>query len=295
MKKDVVGFITCVFVIIILAAVCVYFSFKSKENIEFYGEVREVFNGYAILKVLDKDATNIDSDLIEIDADDFKVGDIVKVVCENNIQETYPPRAKVKNVTVIKENKSTTKEITSETTTKIVTVTTNPNLEITTTTKSSVENKESLMNSLENDYNLIDTYKSDISFGDKAKNYFITIVDFIFYNKPINGVYFEDLTASAKLKVIGIALKVDGIIEKYYPQYKEGLSESYKNAKSKLIELYLEYTTEYCDNNDEVCDQAKEDFQSLKKSLNITWDIIKELTNSGISKLKKWYEIYSGK
>ena len=148
---------------------------------------------------------------------------------------------------------------------------------------------------IENDVdNLLKEEKTE-TVKDKLKGTFITIVDFIFYNKPINGVYFKDLTASAKLKVIGIALKVDGIIEKYYPQYKEGLSESYKNAKSKLIELYLEYTTKYCDNNDEVCDQAKEDFQSLKKSLNITWDIIKELTNSGVSKLKRWYEIYSGK
>lgn len=304
MKKETIGFITCVSIILVLASICVYFSFKDSGSTEFYGTVKEVYNGHALVEVLDENATNIGSDVVDIDKDNFKVGDIIKVEVNKDMQETYPPAAKVKKITIIKESTSTSMVTTEITTKEIVTEMPITSVKTTTTigyerptetTKVYVQSTDSVMKSLEDNYALIEENKNDVSFGEKAKNYFITIVDFIFYDRPISGVYFKNLTASAKLKVIGLALKVDGIIEKYYPSYKEDFSESYKNAKSKLIELYLDSTAKYCENNEQVCNQAKADFQDLKKSLNITWDIIKDLTNSGISKLKKWYEIYSGK
>lgn len=304
MKKETIGFITCVSIILVLASICVYFSFKDSGSTEFYGTVKEVYNGHALVEVLDENATNIGSDVVDIDKDNFKVGDIIKVEVDKDMQETYPPAAKVKKITIIKESTSTSMVTTEITTKEIVTEMPITSVKTTTTiryerptetTKVYVQSTDSVMKNLEDNYALIEENKNDVSFGEKAKNYFITIVDFIFYDRPINGVYFKNLTASAKLKVIGLALKVDGIIEKYYPSYKEDFSESYENAKSKLIELYLDSTAKYCENNEQVCNQAKADFQDLKKSLNITWDIIKDLTNSGISKLKKWYEIYSGK
>ena len=42
---------------------------------------------------------------------------------------------------------------------------------------------------------------------DKAKEYFITIVDFIFYDGKIKGHTFNDLSSTAKLKIISIAFK----------------------------------------------------------------------------------------
>ena len=56
------------------------------------------------------------------------------------------------------------------------------------TTKVYVQSTDSVMKSLEDNYALIEENKNDVSFGEKAKNYFITIVDFIFYDRPINGV-----------------------------------------------------------------------------------------------------------
>ena len=41
--------------------------------------------------------------------------------------------------------------------------------------------------------------------------------------------------------------------------------------------------------------QKKLDFSLLKESLNLSWDVIKNLAKSGTNKLKEWYEIFSGK
>ena len=127
------------------------------------------------------------------------------------------------------------------------------------------------------------------------KSTFIKVVDFIFYDKDINGYYFKDLTASAKLKVISLALKLDAIIDKHFPEYKEELSSSYAKAKDSLITLYLNLTSEFCKNNGATCESAKNDFALLKESLNLSWDVISSLAKSGTTKIKEWYEIFSGK
>jgi hypothetical protein len=57
----------------------------------------------------------------------------------------------------------------------------------------------------------------------------------------------------------------------------------------------LDITTKICEKDSDVCTQAKSDFQDMKKSFSITWDIIKSLASTGASNLKEWYEIYSGK
>ena len=127
------------------------------------------------------------------------------------------------------------------------------------------------------------------------KENFIKIVDFIFYDSDINGYYFKDLANGAKLKVIYYATMLDNLIDKEFPSYKENLSEMYNNTKAKLVKLYLEKSSEYCKDNENVCKQAKSDFTVLKKSINITFDFIKGLCQDGTQKLKEWYEIYSGK
>lgn len=65
--------------------------------------------------------------------------------------------------------------------------------------------------------------------------------------------------------------------------------------KNLIISTYLDITTNICEANNNLCTQAKEDFQSLKKSFGFTWDFIKSLASQGLDKLKNWYEIWSGK
>lgn len=128
--------------------------------------------------------------------------------------------------------------------------------------------------------------------SEKLKNGFITVVDFIFYGKEIKGYTFKELTTEAKLKVVSLALKIDNKIEQYVPGYKDTIGEKYQNIKAKIVSKYLEITSQICETHEDTCKYAKEDFQNMKESFGITWDLIKDLGNIGIDKLKTWYEIF---
>ena len=134
---------------------------------------------------------------------------------------------------------------------------------------------------------------------DSLKSGFITVVDFLFYDGTIAGHTFNELTTSAKLEVLKAALWIDDKVDSVFPGYKEtisnGANKVYTSVKNLIVEAYLNITTSICENNSELCENAKEDFQSLKKSFGFTWDLIKDLASSGLDKLKDWYEIWSGK
>lgn len=134
---------------------------------------------------------------------------------------------------------------------------------------------------------------------ESAKQNFITIVDFLFYDGKIKGHTFNELSNKAKLQVLKLALTIDSYVDKYFPNYKETIKittgKVCTNIKAKVIEKYLNITTTICNNDTDTCNQAKNDFQNMKKSFSITWDLIKEIAKSGTTHLKEWYEIYSGK
>ena len=266
---------------------------------EFYAVVRESYAGYALVKPLDED---INYDVLSISVKDLKVGDIIRLKVKD-IKEIYPPEAEVEEIEVLQTDKISEldPDIKEEVTTKITEqikndITTSQTTSVskngtTTTKKKDIKNAdENVLAYFNNEVNTADTKSKGT-----LKNAFIKVVDFIFYEKDINGYYFKDLTASAKLKVIGLALKLDNIIDSHFPGYKDELSSSYNKAKDNLITLYLNLTSEFCKNNDSICESAKNDFSLLKESLNLSWDVIKNLAKSGTNKLKEWYEIFSGK
>lgn len=75
---------------------------------------------------------------------------------------------------------------------------------------------------------------------EKGKNYIITGIDFIFYDQPINGVYFNDLTEELKKDVIRDIQSLDEAIMAYYPDYKEDFQQKYQVASTFISEKYLE-------------------------------------------------------
>lgn len=162
----------------------------------------------------------------------------------------------------------------------------------------SVTSEEDVVNYFEKKYDEVNNNSWD-DVKDKAKEYFITIVDFIFYDGKIKGHTFNDLSSTAKLKIISIALKIDNKIEEYIPGYKETISSNgskiYNNVKEKLVTLYLDISVEICKNHENGCNTAKEIFKDIKDNCRIGWDFVKKLVSSGTSKLKEWYEVYSGK
>lgn len=302
MKKKIIFVVT----LLLIAGLTCFLIFKLRsddnskiQNDEFYAVVRESYAGYALVKPLDED---INYDVLSISVKDLKVGDIIRLKVKN-IKEIYPPEAEVEEIEVLQTDKISEldPDIKEEVTTKITEqikndITTSQTTSVskngtTTTKKKNIKNAdENVLAYFNNEVNTADTKSKGT-----LKNAFIKVVDFIFYDKDINGYYFKDLTASAKLKVIGLALKLDNIIDSHFPGYKDELSSSYAKAKDNLITLYLNLTSEFCKNNDSICESAKNDFSLLKESLNLSWDVIKNLAKSGTNKLKEWYEIFSGK
>lgn len=302
MKKKIIFVVT----LLLIAGLTCFLIFKLRsddnskiQNDEFYAVVRESYAGYALVKPLDED---INYDVLSISVKDLKVGDIIRLKVKD-IKEIYPPEAEVEEIEVLQTDKISEldpdikEEVTTKNTEQIknditTSQTTSVSKNGTTTTK-----KKDIKNA---DENVLAYFNNEVNTADDKskgtlKNAFIKVVDFIFYDKDINGYYFKDLTASAKLKVISLALKLDAIIDKHFPGYKDELSSSYAKAKDNLITLYLNLTSEFCKNNDSICESAKNDFSLLKESLNLSWDVIKNLAKSGTNKLKEWYEIFSGK
>lgn len=123
----------------------------------------------------------------------------------------------------------------------------------------------------------------------KIKKGFTSVVDFLFYGKEIKGKTLQDLTDDAKLKIMKIALSIDQKIEDKFPDYKEKISDKYKEIKSKVVESYINTTNKICDKHEELCIDAKNDFNSLKESFGITFDYIKKYGIKGIDKIREWY------
>lgn len=136
-------------------------------------------------------------------------------------------------------------------------------------------------------------------FKERFKEYFITVIDFIFYNNEIKGYTFDELTGIAKARIIAIALKIDTKIERHAPEYKEKGSDStgkvYNDIKEKLVTSYMDISIIICKDNVVDCNKVKDIFGDVKEYCKIGWDFIKGLLKNGLNKIKDWYEIYSGK
>ena len=155
----------------------------------------------------------------------------------------------------------------------------------------------SLLSHLQTEESMIQEGKSeDKTLREKIKDGFISTVDFIFYDKEINGYKFKELTNSAKLKVISVALAMDNKIDKYFPNYKDTIKDKYTDIKGKLAVKYIEYSVKLCESvGEDSCNQAKEDFANLKEKFGLGWDIVKELAKSGSAKVKEFYENFRDK
>lgn len=155
------------------------------------------------------------------------------------------------------------------------------------------KNESNIVSYFESQNNMLteNVNQEDGSLRQKAKDVFVTVVDFIFYDKEIKGYTFKELTTAAKLKIIKLALSIDYKIDEYFPDYKEVIKDKYTNIKGKLAVKYLEFTSTLCESvGENTCNQAKEDFNTMKESFGFTWQLIKELASSGSSKVKEFYE-----
>mgnify|MGYP005782882979 CR=1 FL=1 len=234
--------------------------------------------------------------------DEYNVGDKLALTIDNINDKLDPIEADLEEVQVLSrvveftihddktnntsQESDTTKEESSNTQANSNNNNTNSN------SNSTVGSEDEVINYFKNLDNELDTSKNSSSITSSIKNGFVTIVDFLFYNEPIKGKTFSELSNSAKLSVLKLAVSIDQKVDSYFPGYKETLSDKYNNVKSKVVSKYLDITADICSKNESTCAAAKEGLSDLKKNFSITWSFIKDIAGTGASKLKSWYEVW---
>lgn len=154
---------------------------------------------------------------------------------------------------------------------------------------SEIKTEEAVINYFEQEETYIINNQDNPDAISKIKESFKTLYDFIFNETEIKGYTFKELTTTAKLKVLKIALSIDNKIDSYFPDYKEKIKDKYTSLKEKVINKYLEITADLCTSNEELCKTASEDFETMKESYKLTLSVIKDVISQGSDKVKEWW------
>ena len=290
MKKKYLLLITLIISLIIIVALILYNN-KNKESPSLTVEATILIKDSNYLLVTTED--NIDY-LIYCKNLDYELGDTLKLELKDIDKTKTPIESTLITATLLHKNTQTD---TSETTNNNNQV--EHNQTIVENNQEKVENEQNSQNKedkvityFENLDEELNNDNNNESISTKIKNGFVSCIDFIFYDKEIEGITFKELTDNTKLKILEITLSIDKKIENKFPNYKNNINGSYQNIKSKIVEKYLDITTNICNKDEALCNKAKESFQTIKNGFGITWNTIKELVGKGTTKLKQWYEIW---
>ncbi len=299
------------FGLLVFTSFRLYESLNTKEeeslvnNNRIYATVLEVGENYVKIQELNSDNVYVistgekleDGDLVVVYEEDVKKQESVDVEVMASKSDLITIDTDVSVTTT-----TTTNVVTTNKTTLVTTKTTNKtssSVTSTITTKTTIGTDDEVVSYFSNEYSTISSYSDDASLKEKAKEKFILIVDFIFYDTEIKGKKFSDLTDSAKAKIIYYTLLIDQKIDSKWPNYKDSISSKYNDIKNKLIAKYLDLSSSLCDSNLDTCADFKRDFNLLKSSIGLTWDVIKGcfkyVYNMSKEKLVLWYEMFSGK
>lgn len=118
----------------------------------------------------------------------------------------------------------------------------------------------------------------------KIKDVFITGVDFIFYDEPIKGVYFDDLTAEGKEITMNSIDTIGDLGDEFVPNWREGLSKKYQVASDFVSDIYLS-----------VLDKIKnylgeENYHALGDIKDQVGDDFREGKDNVKERVKSWYQ-----
>ena len=288
-----------------------YNDSKLNELKESYVVIKETYDDSIV--VSDSNTNNTRTYLT--DGSKFHKGDLVVIRSKGDKVQSYEVIVEdynnlVNPVIVVDPTDTTTTTVTTSTTQGTTNSTTHKNTTtknttvktttiVKTTTKAVNTNKDDMIiNHVKSEYETIKNGEKTETFKEKAKKTFISLVDFVFYDGEIKGTTFKELKATTKAKVIYYTLLIDAGIDSKFPNYKENISDKYKDIKAKLIAEWLELKYDICQKSGDDCEQANSDFKVLKYSLNLTWDIIKGcftyVKNLTVPKIKAWYESFRG-
>ena len=296
-------------IVIVLATILVlgyllYFNVKKNTEVEVEATIKETGLNYVI-------AVDEDDNEYKLKTDDtYEIGDRIKATVKN-IKGKSPFSCEVVSIDTISKNiVSSITDISSdeslESNTKVDGSSNNrQETDLTTNKDNNINNDVNNENLNPNDKSILDYFNNfynEVINMDKenlkstVKDKFVTLVDFIFYDGTISGRTYKELSATSKLKVLQLFLKIDHKIEEKIPGYKESISTTgnkvYTNAKDKALELYFDLTTNACSKDQNLCNTAKDGLRDLKESFSLTWSFIKEISGVGIRRLESWYKIW---
>ena len=310
--KKIIILISIIFITVLLLSLTVFLlindkkeeTVKKDDSLQVYGVVVEKGNNYLLVNsVDDKKYYVLNSEIIDLGTfvsisyaskkDAEKGNGFLEILLneeETNIVDDFTDQ----DSTYLDEDEKVTTTTTSKTTTPMTTSTIST---ITTTYRyTNKVSDDEIVSYASNYYSDVKSNKINL---DGAKEKFILLVDFIFYDGEIKGKKFKELTSSAKAKVIYYTLLIDAGIDSKWPNYKDNINTKYNDIKSKLIAKYMDLTTSICESSKDNCEKAKSDFKLLKESVSLTWNTLKNAFlyafDKGKNSLAEWYQIFSGR
>lgn len=75
---------------------------------------------------------------------------------------------------------------------------------------------------------------------EKGKYYVTTGIDFIFFDKEINGITFNQMSTEFKIRAMNDVAALDSAVEAYFPGYKESFSSKYQIAAEFVSSKYID-------------------------------------------------------
>ncbi len=123
----------------------------------------------------------------------------------------------------------------------------------------------------------------------KATNIFINATDFIFYDKEIKGITFDELKEEAKKTTFQNLSIIDQKICTFAPDYKDNLETKYTVVKDFI-------TDKYYNSLDKIKELiGEEKYDAIKEFKDDLKDNAKDLGNKAKQKTKEWYQNFKEK
>lgn len=124
---------------------------------------------------------------------------------------------------------------------------------------------------------------------EKGKEYFVTGVDFIFYDKEMNGVTFDDLTEEGKKVTLENLETIDGWIMEIAPDYKDKIGEKYQVVKDFVSTTYYDVLESIKES------LGEENYSAIQEKKNEIKDSITSTKDKALEKVSDWYQNFKNK
>ena len=124
---------------------------------------------------------------------------------------------------------------------------------------------------------------------EKGKEYVITGVDFIFYDKEMNGVTFDDLTEEGKKVTLENLETIDGWIMEIAPDYKDKIGEKYQVVKDFVSTTYYDVLESIKES------LGEENYSAIQEKKNEIKDSITSTKDKALEKVSEWYQNFKNK